>query len=364
MRSSIFKLILSLFLTLCYSKSEGQVFPKIIKRSVGTQSGASQERKNIELRTFDEVGYLKSLSFRTDSLFFQNSFDLLRVKSIISEEPFDINWAPTNKLVKISDQVQIDSIWVTAFEYYSSWDNHRVDIYNFEANQINENLALKLYDVEAGQRWAMPLERIIITSNFGPRWGRMHYATDLGLATGEAVNSTFDGIVRVKGFDANGWGNYYLVRHKNGLETLYGHLSKHVAELGEEIKAGDLLGKGGSTGRSTGPHLHYEVRYQGLAFDPQKVFDFQKKEPISDVLVISKRLFSQTASTPTSTATKSTTSASQSTTKRSTVYHKVKSGESLSKIASRYKVSVSQITKLNGISTSAVLKIGQNLRIK
>jgi murein DD-endopeptidase MepM/ murein hydrolase activator NlpD len=361
MRSSIFKLVLALFLTLCYSKSEGQVFPKIIKRTVAAPA-TTQERKNIELRTFDEVGYLKSLSFQTDSLFFQNSFDLFRVKSIISEESFNIDWAPTNKLVKISDEIQIDSIWITAFEYFSTWDSHRVDIYNFEASQIKENLTLKLYDLEAGQKWAMPLDRIIVTSNFGARWGRMHYGTDLGLATGDPVNSTFDGIVRIKGFDRYGWGNYYLVRHKNGLETLYGHLSKHVAELGEEVKAGDLLGKGGSTGRSTGPHLHYEVRYQGLALDAQKVFDFQKKEPLSDVLIISKRLFSQAAAAqPAAATTKSTTS---TTTKRSTAYHKVKSGDSLSKIAAKYKVSVSQITKLNGISTRSVLKIGQSLRIK
>lgn len=362
MRSSIFKLILSLFLTLCYSKSEGQVFPKIIKRTVGSTTGTAQDRKNIELRTFDEVGYLKSLSFKTDSLLFQNSFDLFRVKSIISEEPFDINWAPTNELVKISDQIQIDSIWITAFEYYSNWDNHRVDIYNFEANQINEDLPLRLYDLEAGQGWAMPLDKINVTSNFGPRWGRVHYGVDLGLATGEAVYSTFDGIVRVKGFDSNGWGNYYLVRHKNGLETLYGHLSKHVAELGDEVKSGDLLGKGGSTGRSTGPHLHYEIRYQGLALDAQKVFDFPKKEPISDVLVISKRLFSQSAAQPAATTAKSTST--KSTSSRSSAYHKVKSGDSLSKIAARYKVSVSQITKLNGISTQSILKIGQSLRVK
>jgi murein DD-endopeptidase MepM/ murein hydrolase activator NlpD len=355
MRGVIFRLVLGLFMSLYFFKAEAQVFPKIIKKNSATP-GANQERKNIELRDFDQVGYLKSLSLFTDSLLFQDIVNLSKTKSVISEEPFSINWAPTNKVVKISDQIQIDSVWVTAFEYYSKWDSNNVDIYDFEASQIKDDIQLVLYNLEVGENWNMPLVKTISSSNFGPRWGRIHYGVDIGLRMGEAVYTTYDGIVRVKGFDRNGWGNYYLVRHKNGLETLYGHLSKHIMELGDEVKAGDLLGHGGSTGRSTGPHLHYEVRYQGLAFNPTQVFDFQSMQPATRILTITRSLFSQYSKTQ--------TASSGGNASRSAAYHRVKGGDNLGSIARRYGVSVSQITKLNRISTRSILRIGQNLRIK
>jgi murein DD-endopeptidase MepM/ murein hydrolase activator NlpD len=351
----IFRLVLGLLVSLSFLKAEGQVFPKIIKKNVGTP-GTIQERKNIELRNFDEIGYLKSLSNYTDSLLFQDVVNLSKTKSLIAEESFSINWAPTNKVVKISDQIQIDSVWVTAFEYYSKWDSHYVDIYDFEAYQIKDTLFLTLYNLEAGEAWNMPLVKTIATSGFGPRWGRIHYGVDINLRMGEAIYSTYDGIVRVKGFDRNGWGYYYLVRHKNGIETLYGHLSKHIAELGDEVKAGDLLGHGGSTGRSTGPHLHYEARYRGLAFNPNQIFDFQKMEPVTRVLAITKNLFS--------TYSNSQSVPNKGTSTRSAAYHKVKSGETLGSIAKKYRVTVSQITRLNKISSTSILRIGQSLRVK
>ena len=325
-------------------QANAQVFPKIIKRNpVPVQS---QERRNIELREFDQAGYLRTLSTQTDSLLFQNNVNLARIRSIISEDPFSLNWAPTNQLIQISEQIQIDSIWVTAYEYFSNWDSRKVDIYNFQIKDLQDSVNLRLYDEGSGELWKMPLDVIKITSIFGPRWGRGHYGTDLDLETGDPVYSGFDGIVRVKSYDRYGWGYYVLVRHKNGLESLYGHLSKQLVEVGQELKAGDILGKGGSTGRSTGSHLHYELRYRGLPFDPQKVYDFTNVDIRSKNLLISKSLFDQVAQA------------------RAAAYHRVKRGENLGSIARRYGVSVSQITRLNGISTRTILRIGQSLRIK
>jgi murein DD-endopeptidase MepM/ murein hydrolase activator NlpD len=192
----------------------------------------------------------------------------------------------------------------------------------------------------------MPLSDLLVNSRFGPRWGRLHAGIDLDLNIGDPIYSAFDGIVRVRGYDRYGYGYHYVVRHKNGLETLYGHLSKFSAEIGQEVKAGDFLGKGGSTGRSTGPHLHYELRYKGLAFDPEIVYDFEKGELIKQELLISKQLFSHIAKA------------------RAAAYHRVKRGDNLGSIARRYGVPISQITRLNGISTRAILRIGQNLRVK
>jgi murein DD-endopeptidase MepM/ murein hydrolase activator NlpD len=117
-------------------------------------------------------------------------------------------------------------------------------------------------------------------------------------------------------------------------------------EVGTEVQAGDLLGKGGSTGRSTGPHLHYELRYRGLYFDPEIVYDFEQNKILKQELLVDKKLFGHIAKA------------------RAAAYHRVKSGDNLGSISRRYGVSVSQITKLNGISTRSILRIGQNLRIK
>jgi murein DD-endopeptidase MepM/ murein hydrolase activator NlpD len=322
-----------------------QGFPKIIKKNP-SGSGSSQERKNIELRDFDQVTYLRTLSTQTDSLLFQNTVDLARIKSIISEDPFTMDWAPTNEVIEVAEQVQVDSIWITAFEHFSNWDTKKVNIYNFDIKEFKDSLVVKLYDEQIGQYWKLPLTDVLVNSRFGPRWGRMHGGVDLDLNTGDAVYTAFDGIIRVKGYDRYGYGYYYVVRHKNGLETLYGHLSKHVMEVGDEVLAGDLLGKGGSTGRSTGPHLHYELRYKGLVFDPEVVYDFEKSLLTKQELLINKALFGHIAKAS------------------AAAYHRVKRGENLGSIARRYGVSVSTITRLNGISSRSILRIGQSLRVK
>lgn len=326
-------------------KEMTQGFPKIIKKNP-TGDNSSTKRVNIELRQFDEVGYLRTLSTRTDSLLFQNTIDLERIRSIISEDPFSIEWAPTNEVVETAEQVLIDSVWITAFEYFSKWDTKKVDIYNFDIREFKDSLVLRLYDNKIGESWKMPLTDVLVNSRFGPRWGRMHGGVDLDLNTGDAVYSSFDGIIRVKGYDRYGFGYYYVVRHKNGLETLYGHLSKHIMDVGTEVLAGDLLGKGGSTGRSTGPHLHYELRYRGLYFDPEIVYDFEKNQILKQELVVDKKLFGHVAKA------------------RAAAYHRVKRGENLGTISRRYGVSISQLTKLNGISTRSILRIGQSLRVK
>jgi murein DD-endopeptidase MepM/ murein hydrolase activator NlpD len=117
-------------------------------------------------------------------------------------------------------------------------------------------------------------------------------------------------------------------------------------EVGDEVQAGDLLGKGGSTGRSTGPHLHYELRFRGLYFDPEIVYDFEKNQILKRELLVDKKLFGHIAKA------------------RAAAYHRVKRGENLGSISRRYGVSISQITRLNGISTRSILRIGQSLRVK
>lgn len=341
---------LGAFLSIGLSETNAQIFPKIIKKNTTAPSGANQERKSIELRGFDESTYLKTLSSVTDSIIFENNVNLGRVRSIVSEDRPIMIWAPTNRLVKISEQILIDSIWVTAYEHYSSWDSNKIDIYNFDLKSFKDSVNVRLYDPFFGYDWKMPLNTTAVTSGFGYRWRRWHYGTDLDLDTGDPVYSGFDGIVRIKSYDRYGYGYYIVIRHKNGLETVYGHLSKQLVDIGQEVKAGDLIAKGGSTGRSTGSHLHYELRYKGLAFDAQKVYDFENNSIVGPNYLITPSLFSHVVGNVPVT--------------RTNAYHRVKNGENLSSIARKYGVSVSSITKLNGISTRSILKVGQNLRVR
>lgn len=108
---------------------------------------------------------------------------------------------------------------------------------------------------------------------YGPRWGRMHRGLDLGLETGDTIRSTFNGIVRYAEFNNGGYGNCVIISHLNGLETLYGHLSKIFCKSGSFVFSGQVIGLGGSTGRSTGPHLHLEFRYLGQSMDPLHLVD-------------------------------------------------------------------------------------------
>lgn len=366
MRSLLLPIIVLLIFSLALSKSYAQVVQnksgdnsqkinqsnsKIIKKSnrQNLPNTTQPEKKIIELGTFDQLSFLKTLATTTDSIIFDRNVDLLRIKSIITEENNPTIWAPTNKLVQISEKIQIDSIWITAYEYFAVWDSQKINSYDFDPKKFTDTIPIKLYDDQLGYNWKLPLEKTPITSPFGPRWRSWHHGVDLDLDTGDPVYAGFDGIVRIAGYDRYGYGYYVVIRHKNGLETLYGHMSKILTSVGQEIIAGDQIGKGGSTGRSTGSHLHYELRFQGAPFNPEQVYDFKAETIKRPIYLITSSTFSHISNTRNL---------------QSSAYHKVKKGENLGAIAKRYGVSVSQLTRLNKISTRTILRVGQNLRIK
>jgi len=197
--------------------------------------------------------------------------------------------------------------------------------------------------------FTFPLEVSKINSDFGWRHSRFHSGIDLDLETGDNVFNAFDGIVKRSDY-VSGYGNLVVVKHFNGLETYYGHLSKILVMEGDTLEAGDKVGLGGSTGRSTGPHLHYEIRYRGAAINPKYLVDFKNSVLTSEVFYLKKDHF------------KPTTTASSATTGKK--YYTVKKGDTLGKIASRNKTTVSKLCKLNGISSKKILRPGQKLRVK
>ena len=199
------------------------------------------------------------------------------------------------------------------------------------------------------------------TSHFGPRGSRNHYGIDIALRTGDPVGAAFDGKVRITRYDRGGYGYYVVIRHPNGLETVYGHLSEIKVFQGQSVVAGQTIGLGGSTGRSTGPHLHFEARFLGNPINPEKLFDFQENKAIADNYFLVKRNSFDWAYGGRSYRSSSSSNHRHSSS-RGGRYHKVRKGETLSGIASRYGVSVKELCRLNRLSRRSVLRPGQRLR--
>ncbi|WP_223827450.1 M23 family metallopeptidase [Hymenobacter armeniacus] len=285
-------------------------------------------------------------------------FNPAKKLSIVSEDTTTLNDGGT-EIVEMSEEVLIDSSWVKVAGYYSIWDTHRVNPYRVDGRSYRDSLKLRLTDPPRQRYAKMPLVTTPITSGFAFRGYRWHYGMDLDLETGDSVKSVFDGVVRIQAWDGGGYGNYILVRHYNGLETVYGHLSKSLVTVGTFVKAGQLIGYGGSTGRSTGSHLHFEVRYQGNPINPVLMYDFPGYKLRKDNFTITSQLFNYYSR---ALGHRSSGSRSQPSRARQTVTHKVRSGDTLSEVAERYGVRVSTLRKLNpGVKT---LQPGKKLRIK
>lgn len=217
-------------------------------------------------------------------------------------------------------------------------------------------------DVNGG--FVMPFDGIV-TSSYGYRRGRPHNGTDIDLNTGDTVRAAWSGKVRYAQYNDGGFGNLVAIRHHNGLETFYAHLSKHLVAPNQEVKAGDPIGLGGNTGHSYGSHLHFEVRFYDAPMDPAQIIDFQKKTIKDENFMVHAGLFKPGLKAGTSTAVASTPAHTASSTAAGTKkYYKIRSGDTLGGIAAKNKTSVSTLCKLNGIRPTTVLQIGRNLRVR
>ena len=139
------------------------------------------------------------------------------------------------------------------------------------------------------RNFSMPIKQSFITSNFGPRWGRNHNGVDIKAYLSDTIYSAFKGVVRVVKNDPKGYGNVIVIRHYNGLETIYGHLSKQIVKVNEVVEAGQAIGIAGNTGRSTGTHLHFETRFCGIAINPFEIFSFKHKDVTGDFYLWKKK---------------------------------------------------------------------------
>ncbi|MGI4886029.1 MAG: peptidoglycan DD-metalloendopeptidase family protein [Janthinobacterium lividum] len=298
-------------------------------------------------------------------------FNPAKKLSIVSEDTTTLNEGG-QEIVEMSEEVLIDSSWVKVAGYYSIWDTHSINPYHVDGRRFRDSVNLKLTDATRERFSQMPMAATPITSGFGFRGYRWHFGVDLDLETGDSVKAVFDGVVRISKWDGSGYGNYLLMRHYNGLETLYGHLSKALVPVGTFVKAGQLIAYGGSTGHSSGSHLHFEVRYQGNPINPIQLYDFPDNKLRKDNFTITAALFnyySQALRRGGGSLTGGRRSSGEGSSRRGApraarvvVSHRVRAGDTLSEVAEKYGVGLSTLKRLNpGVKT---LQPGKKIRIK
>ena len=281
--------------------------------------------------------------------------------------------APVDRKMAAVDTIMLRNITMReelespSADLYANWDNK----YAHRATELPETYKIDLL------HFTMPTTSRVITSNFGSRWGRQHKGLDIKVYIGDTIRAAFSGKVRIVRYEAGGYGKYIVIRHNNGLETIYGHLSKQLVEENQEVRSGEVIGLGGNTGRSTGSHLHFETRLCGVALNPALMFDFRAQDVTGDYYAFNKETYDNESTNATrlrgkqdsSTYASTNSSDDYATNKRTTSgltdqisYHKVKKGETLDRIAKKRGVTVEKICKLNHITKTMRLRPGQILR--
>lgn len=263
--------------------------------------------------------------------------------------------------------INTENLESPAADLYDEWNN----VYAHKAKNVPDSFRISL------RNFCMPTVSRVVTSNFGSRWGRQHKGIDIKVYIGDTIRAAFSGKVRMVKYNPGGYGKYIVIRHPNGLETIYGHLSKQLVSENQEVRAGDVIGLGGNTGRSTGSHLHFETRLCGLALNPALMFDFRNQDVVGDYYVFNSRTHDRESIAANELRGKIgnggytreqvvgegyASAAKTEVVSQEKLYHKVAKGETLSVISKKRGVSIDQICKLNHIRKNIKIKPGMILR--
>ena len=243
-----------------------------------------------------------------------------------------------DSLVNLSASGVFDASLIPATHLYNYvWNNQLVNPYGIRVVEMPDTMVIDFTQF-------CPPNMNVVTSEFGYRRGwQFHYGIDTRLKTGDPICSSFDGMVRIVQ-RGRSYGNYIVIRHFNGLETVYGHLSKHLVKVNQIVRAGEIIGLGGNTGRSTGPHLHYEIRYLGQPISPRDLIDFENHTAIYRLVDLNAEHFAYVKEL------------------EEVRFYTVRRGDTLSGISSRLGVSIDRICQLNNIRRNSILRVGQRLR--
>ena len=278
--------------------------------------------------------------------------------------------APVDRKMKAVDSMVLKRIIEREEKYnpsadlYEDWNN----VYAHSETTLPDSFRIDL------RGFHMPTDSRVVTSNFGSRWGRQHKGLDIKVYIGDTIRAAFSGKIRIVKYEPKGYGKYVVIRHHNGLETIYGHMSKHLVVENQEVKAGEPIGLGGNTGRSTGSHLHFETRLCGVALNPALMFDFRNQDVVGDFYNFNRKHYAAESAQATrlrgaggsvTTSDDDLDLAVSSTPARATSsvhFHKVKKGDTLQAIARKCHTTVDKLCKLNHIGKNIRLRPGQILK--
>lgn len=277
--------------------------------------------------------------FSHDTLILGCELDLLPHKIIVRTKDGDVVYKIAPQFMAGDTTLMTQHPADSAYRFI--WTDERVNPYGTMFDSLREDVHIPM----AG--FCLPAPGYV-TSQFGWRRYRMHKGTDIKVQVGDSIRSAWDGQVRIVGWDPRGYGYFVVIRHTNGLETVYGHLSRPLVDEYERVPAGYVIGLGGNTGRSTGSHLHLEMRYLGEAINPENFINFatgqlkNKQEYVIGIKAM-KQARAEAAAMK---------------------YHKVRQGDTLSGIAKKYGTTVKKLCALNKIKETKVLQIGQKIRVR
>ena len=278
--------------------------------------------------------------------------------------------APVDRKMKAVDSMVLKRIIEQEEKYnpsadlYEDWNN----VYAHRETTLPDSFRIDL------RGFHMPTDNRVVTSNFGSRWGRQHKGLDIKVYIGDTIRAAFSGKIRIVKYEPKGYGKYVVIRHHNGLETIYGHMSKQLVVENQEVKAGEPIGLGGNTGRSTGSHLHFETRLCGVALNPALMFDFRNQDVVGDFYNFNRKHYAAESAQATrlrgaggsvTTSDDDLDLAVSSTPARATSsvhFHKVKKGDTLQAIARKCHTTVDKLCKLNHIGKNIRLRPGQILK--
>lgn len=291
--------------------------------------------------------------------------------------------APVDKKMRAVDSVALQRLFMQedledpAADLYPNWEDRFINA--FGDVELPKEYKIDLRD------FAMPTTNRIVTSKYGyrPRFRRQHKGLDINANRGDTIRSAFDGKVRIVEYQPGGYGNVVVIRHPNGLETIYGHLSKHLTQKGSIVKAGEPIGLAGNTGFSKGTHLHFETRLLGEYIDPAKLFDFANQDVTGDFYIfkghgrgtILGKHVADAEDKQTDLAqaeegeevsyeedASNSKAAREARAARNTQFHKVRRGETLSSIAKKHRTTVAKLCRANGLTKRSKLRVGQILK--
>ena len=279
--------------------------------------------------------------------------------------------APVDRKMKSVDSMLLQRIieqeerMNPSADLYQDWNN----VYAHRETALPDTFRIDL------RGFCMPTSSRIVTSNFGARWGRQHKGLDIKVYVGDTIRAAFSGKIRIVNYEPKGYGKYVVIRHHNGLETIYGHMSKHLVVENQDVKAGEPIGLGGNTGRSTGSHLHFETRLCGVALNPALMFDFHNQDVTGDFYNFRRSRYAAESAQATRLRGAGVTrtngddddsdmavTSSRSSYTPTARYHKVKKGETLQSIARKCHTTVAALCKINRIGKTKRLMPGQILK--